>query len=375
VNILHAHSTFTLGGKEARAVRLMNAFGDQACHTILSAMPGALAARAAIDPGIAVDFPSDHPPLVGKPALGRYRDLARYMAGFDLVLTYNWGSMDAVGARRLFGRRYRVPPLVHHEDGFNEDEALRLNWKRNLFRSLTLDTAYALVVPSRKLEAIALSHWRMAPGDVRRIANGINLDRLARAPEPGSIPGLERRPNEVIVGTVAGLRAVKNLPRLVRAFAPSAALGRLVIVGEGPEKAAIAAEAERLGIGDRVLLPGFLADPARYMGHFDIFALSSESEQFPIALIEAMAAGLPAVSTAVGDVAAMLSQANPPPIPVSDEAGLAFALHRLMSDSVLRRAAGEANRAKAQAEYSEADMIAAYADLYSAAAGHPGAIR
>ena len=54
-------------------------------------------------------------------------------------------------------------------------------------------------------------------------------------------------------------------------------------------------------------MPGFLADPARWIGHFDIFALSSDSEQFPISLIEAMAAGLPAVATAVGDVSAIVS--------------------------------------------------------------------
>src|SRR3546814_17450136 len=82
----------------------MNLMGDRAHHTILSAMPGALGARDAIDPAIIVDFPKDAPPLHGKPSLGRYRDLARYMAGFDLVLSYNWGAMDGVMAHRLFSR-------------------------------------------------------------------------------------------------------------------------------------------------------------------------------------------------------------------------------------------------------------------------------
>ena len=69
--ILHCHSTFMLGGKEARAVRLMNAFGAEAEHVVLSAVPGALAAREAIDPGIRVDFPgAGAPSLQGKPGLG-----------------------------------------------------------------------------------------------------------------------------------------------------------------------------------------------------------------------------------------------------------------------------------------------------------------
>ena len=77
VRILHVHSTFSLGGKEARAVRLMNAFGDAARHVVLSGVPGALGARGAIDSAIAVEFPSDHPALTGRPSFGRYRQLSR----------------------------------------------------------------------------------------------------------------------------------------------------------------------------------------------------------------------------------------------------------------------------------------------------------
>ena len=89
VRILHAHSTFSLGGKEARAVRLMNAFGEAAEHVVLSAMPDRLGAREAIAKGVRVDFPADAPPLTGRPTPLRLWSLARYMRGFDLVLTYN----------------------------------------------------------------------------------------------------------------------------------------------------------------------------------------------------------------------------------------------------------------------------------------------
>src|SRR3546814_4362366 len=61
LRILHLHSSFSLGGKEARAVRLMNLMEDRAHHIILSAMPDALGARDAIAPGIRVDFPKDAP--------------------------------------------------------------------------------------------------------------------------------------------------------------------------------------------------------------------------------------------------------------------------------------------------------------------------
>ena len=372
MRILHCHSTFSLGGKEARAVRLMNAFGDAADHVILSAMPDRLGARDAIAKGIKAEFPADAPPLAGASTPLRLWRLARYMRGFDLVLTYNWGGFDAVMARRLFARAIKLPPLVHHEDGFNEDEAERLSPKRNRYRRLGLKAAYRLVVPSERLERIALRHWGQR---ALRIPNGVPVAAFAKPPEPGTIPGFERQGDEVVIGTVAGLRTVKNLPRLVRAFAAMTHKpARLVIVGEGPESERIAAAARSAGVAARLLMPGFLAEPARWIGHFDIFALSSDSEQFPISLVEAMAAGLPAVATAVGDVPGIVSEDNKPLIVgTGDEAGFAAALDSLADQPSLRRAIGEANRELAQERYDEGAMIAAYARLYGEAVGNPEA--
>jgi len=364
--ILHCHSTFMLGGKEARAVRLMNAFGSEAEHVVLSAVPDALGARAALDPSIAVTFPgASAPPLHGKPGLARYAALADYIAGFDLVLSYNWGAMDVVGARQLYRLVRRLPPLIHHEDGFNEDEAVRQKPLRVRFRRLMLPAAHRLVVPSRRLEAIAQQIWKQPPGRVERIPNGIRLPHPSEIERPLPIPGVS--PGEgLIIGTVAGLRAVKNLPRLVRLFARGAPPdARLVILGEGPERDAILAEAGRMGVADRVILPGFIRDPVRVMGGFDIFALSSDSEQFPISLVEAMACGVPALTTDVGDIAAMVAAENRPFIvPAGDEARLADGLARLAADPTLRASIGAANRSVAQRDFAEEAMIERYRQLY-----------
>jgi glycosyltransferase involved in cell wall biosynthesis len=188
------------------------------------------------------------------------------------------------------------------------------------------------------------------------------------------IPGVEKRPDELLIGTVAGLRPVKNLPRLVRAFAAMTSPARLVIVGTGPECERIAAEARRFGVADRVHMPGFLPDPSRWIGSFDVFALSSDSEQFPISLLEAMAAGLPAVATAVGDVPHIVDPGNLPLIVApEDEAGFTAALESLAERPDLRRAIGRANRARAATHYDEAGMIARYAALYGEAIGRPDA--
>lgn len=371
VNILHVHSTFALGGKEARAVRLMNAFGAAAEHSVLSATAGQLSARSAIDKQVRVRFPDDAPALTGAPNPARLFRLSRYMRRFDLVLTYNWGAFDAVMAANLFGGA----ALIHHEDGFNEDEAVALKSRRNLYRRLGLRGALRLVVPSRVLERIARNAWGQIPARIVRIPNGIPVENYGRRPQEDAIPGLVRRPGEVVIGTVAGLRAVKNLPRMVRAFAGmQMENSRLVIVGEGPESETIAAAARVAGVADRVLMPGFLPDPARYIGLFDIFALSSDSEQFPISLIEAMAAGLPVAATAVGDVPTMVSEDNRPLIVrPRDEAAFSAALDSLAARPDLRRAIGYANRAKARADYDERRMIDAYARLYGEAIGRPRA--
>ena len=371
LHILHCHSTFSLGGKEARAVRLMNAFGAAARHTILSAVPDALSAREAIDCGIRVDFPARAPSLEGKPTLPRYRTLAAYMQQFDLILTYNWGAMDAVMTRRCFPKS--LPPLIHHEDGFNADEADSLKTKRNLFRRIGLPAAYALVVPSQRLQDIARKVWKQPAARVRRIGNGIDVGAYQARPTV-TIPGLRRKKGEIVIGTLAGLRAVKNLPKLVRAAA-SVANSRLVIVGEGPERDAILSEAARVGYADRLVLPGFMPEPHRYIGAFDIFALSSDSEQFPISLVEAMAAGLPVVATDVGDVAAMVSSPNRQfVVSARDELAYRVALIRVGGDQPLRAALGVTNQAKARAEFDEGTMIAQYRALYEAAVDWPGAL-
>jgi L-malate glycosyltransferase len=365
IHILHMHSAFDLGGKEARATKLMNHFGDEAEHVILSAMPDALGARGAIDPAINVAFPGDNaPPLYGKPAPGRYLKLARYMQQFDLLLSYNWGSMDGVMAHRLLSPFMKLPPLIHHEDGFNEDEAVKLNWKRNAFRSIALTGAHKLVVPSVTLEEIALVDWIRPAAKVQRISNGIDIPRYLIPPKPNAFPGIIKREGEVIVGTIAGLRTVKNLPRLVRAVAAAGPNVHLAIAGEGPERDTIMAEAARVGISDRLMMPGFMTDPASYVGLFDIFALSSDSEQYPISLVEAMAAGLPAACTDVGDVRNIVAVENQPYIVEKDDDALAAAIGKLAASKDLRTTIGAANRALAVAEYGEIQMFNSYRKLY-----------
>ncbi len=367
-HILHLHSTFAAGGKELRCTRLINAFGPGVAHSIVSAVPERMEAMQHILKQISVAYPQDFPPLAGKPFPGRLQKLAKAMQGYDLVLTYNWGAMDAVMAHTLFGEVLRLPPLIHHEDGFNEDEVHRRKWGRNWYRRIALGRAAGLVVPSEKLEEIALIEWNQPIGRVKRFANGIATAAFTRKPQPDALRGVVKRRGELWVGTLAGLRPVKNLPRLVRAFSGLPEEWQLVIVGDGPQQGAIRAEADRLQVGHRLHMPGFAAEPERYVGLFDIFALSSDSEQFPISVIEAMAAGLPVAAPRVGDIADMVAPLNAPLISAAgSDVALAEAIAVLAQDPRLRTEIGAANRARARAEFDETVMIDRYQRLYASA--------
>lgn len=369
LRILHCHSTFAAGGKEVRSVALMNAFGDAAEHTVISAEPEAMAARALLAPGIKARFPADFPSLTGTPTPGRLVTLAQAMKPYDLICTYNWGAMDATMAHGVFAANLGLPPLIHHEDGFNEDEAERLKPTRNWYRRAALRNAHKLVVPSLQLEEIAFKVWQQPRGKVARIPNGIDTAAFAAAPDPAALRVI-KRPGERWVGSLAGLRAVKQLPLLVEAMEALGEEWHLVIVGEGPERETIRARAAELELSHRVHLPGAIAAPHKIIGLFDIFALSSRSEQFPLSVAEAMAAGLPVAAPDVGDIRAMLAEENRPYVAAPhDAAALGRMLADLAAHEALRAAIGAANRLRACAEFSADRMIARYCKLYWGAAG------
>lgn len=368
---LHIMPTFNLGGAETRTARLMNAFGTRVHHTILPTIAGQTAARKLLDPAVPVEFPAAPCRFKGLSLPVRLWEIGRYLrsGNFDLILTYNWGSIEAALANRLFARL----PLVHHEDGFGPEEANTTLPRRNLFRCLALPGAHAVVACSRRIESLALNEWGQPRARVRFIPNGVNVAPFDNPPPPDAIPGFVKKPGDLVVGTLAGLRDVKNLPRLVRGFA-AAAKNRpdcwLIIGGQGPEEERIRAEAAACGVSDRLVMPGYLTDPARYVGLFDVYAISSDTEQFPISLVEAMAARLPAVCTDVGDISRIIAPENAPyVVPVADEAAFAAALSALLGDASLRARIGAANRARVEAEFTQEGMVNAYARLYAEASG------
>jgi glycosyltransferase involved in cell wall biosynthesis len=283
----------------------------------------------------------------------------------DVAITYNWGGTDGLLAARWCG----LTRVIHAEDGFGPDEATGQKLRRVLARRLLLRTARQVVCPSRTLVHIARQVWSLPPHKICYLPNGVDLQRFTPA-TPDQVAQARRRLGldlkAIVVGAVGQLRGEKNHERLLRAFA---AVGsgpyQLVLVGEGDLKERLTGRARELGIADRVRFTGALPDPVPAYQALDLFALSSDTEQMPIAVLEAMAGGLPVVSTDVGDVRGMLSPDNRAHV-VSPRHEEAFAecLKILLESPQARRALGQANRARCVEAYGVEAMVQAYQRLY-----------
>ena len=346
--LLHVFSTFAVGGPQRRFAQLVNALSGERYRHRLIATDGCLDAQALVRAPLEVrELAIDK----GRPLsnLLRFHAVLREERP-DLLVTYNWGAVEWAFVNRLL----RVAPHLHVEDGFGPEEAHGQLPRRVRFRRIALARSQ-VVVPSMTLQRIALEVWRLDPGRVRLIPNGIDCARYAapRAPHDGPL----------VVGTVATLRREKNIGRLMEAFRGLEGRARLVVAGDGPERAALEARARELGVA--VEFTGYVERPEEALAGFDVFALSSDTEQMPLSVVEAMAAGLPVASVAVGDVVQMVAEENRPFMaPRDDGAALGRAITALLDDPSARARIGAANQARAQALYDEATMVAAYDALW-----------
>ncbi len=176
-------------------------------------------------------------------------------------------------------------------------------------------------------------------------------------------------PPAVVVGVVARLVPVKNHAVLLRALARlprDAGPVHLAFAGDGPLLPALEAEAESLGIRDRVTFLGHQPPGSGLNQLFDIAALCSRHEGFPNALVEAMAAGRPIIATRVpGNVDAVEDGVNGLLVPDDDPIGLAAALQSLASDAGRRRTMGGKGRELARVRYDRRTVLGTLAELYA----------
>ncbi len=199
------------------------------------------------------------------------------------------------------------------------------------------------------------------PGErITSIPTGIDTDRFQPGDRVSARSKLGLDENGRYLGIVATLRSWKGHEHLLQAFAALDAPGwRLLIVGDGPRRAILEAEATRLALGDRVRFVGQQQDAECWLQALDIFCLPSyANEGVPQALLQAMLVGLPVVTTPVGSITEVVTDGVTGLIvPPRQPSALAAALGALMADPALAARLGGTARAKAVDRFGLAPML------------------
>lgn len=361
MSIVHVLSSYGVGGQERVALDLaigQRARGHDVSVISLAPEPDGAMAKEFADAGIGTFRVPKRggldPTLV--PRLAR----ALRACGAQVVHTHNpLPLIYGAPAARLVGAR-----AIHTKHGVNPGSR-----GHRMLRRAAAQLVHAFVAVSDTTEAQAREQRDAPLSRLRTIPNGIRLDRYA----PDPVARMDVRAelglaDAWVVGTVGRLDQYKNQALLVRAMAPL--LGedvRLVIVGDGDNRAEVEAAVRALPDPSRVVLTGRRMDVPRLVHAFDVFALSSKTEGLPLVVPEAMAAGLPIVTTAVGGLPSVIDEGITGMLVPVDEAALRAALSKLARDRPLAKRLGIKARETALARYDAGRMVDAYLALYEGA--------
>lgn len=208
---------------------------------------------------------------------------------------------------------------------------------------------------------------KLAKPSISIVENGIPLEKPVHHEKLRSdIVNFTKR--GFTICSIGRLSPEKGFNFLIEVFADLIAAGHdyhLVILGEGQMRSALEKQVAEIGISDRLLLPGYVADAARYLPLFNLFAMPSLTEGLPMVLLEAMAAGTPIVATRVGGVARVLSDGLAGLlVKPCDKEGLKAAIVSSATDSKAVRGRVEQAKFRVQKEYSSIAMADKYHTIY-----------
>ncbi len=273
------------------------------------------------------------------------------------------GALGRLAAR---WHNRRVPPeqrcrVVHTFDGHVFEGYFGTPASRVIVtaeRWLARSTDAIVTVAPRQRDDL-VNRYRIAPAErVVVVPHGLDLTTFSGIPvfDAGARSALGL-PLDAVIAVFAGrLVPIKDVSTLVEAFALTRAgcpAAHLVVAGDGPLRAGLEAHADRLGLRTAITWLGWYRDVARLYAAADLVVLSSRNAGTPLALIEGMAAGRPAVATAVGGVADVVSDGvTGLVVAPGDPGALASAMSRLMTDTGARHAMGAAARADIARRYS-----------------------
>ena len=295
-------------------------------------------------------------------AVWAWRPLVRLLRDerIDVLHSHKFGSNVWAA---MIGPLARVPVFVAHEHtwSFEGRPVRRFLDRRLIARS---SSAFLAVSEDDRRKMIEIEH--IDPAVVSVVPNGI--DALPEGDGSRVRAELGLTDEDLVVGAVAVLRHQKGLQILVRSVAELAERYprlRLVMAGDGPERATLEVLAAELGIADRVMLLGLRSDVPDLLAAFDIAASSSWFEGSPLAMLEYMDAALPIVATRVGGVPDLVDDGRDGLlVEPGDVAGLAGAIAKLLDDPERARTMGERARARRREHFDLATTVRRLETLY-----------
>jgi sugar transferase (PEP-CTERM/EpsH1 system associated) len=374
LRVLHVLNRLATGGTENIVLKLVGGLSESTFEHRFAALRG-------MDPALdRLKIPGGALLLEGKEDSGYeflVLRLARIMRAYrpHIVHSRNWGAIEAIPAARLAG----VPVAIHSEHGYELDMLGGLPKRRRIFRRAAYSMADAVFTVTRELRNYHAQQAWFSAKRIRVIYNGVDTQRFS--PRPELRASLRKRfglpENRFVVGTVGRTVAIKDHPTLLRAVEIMANKGidvHALLVGSGPEleRNQQIVEASPALAGRVTFVPSCDQVPD-LLNTMDAFALTSISEGMSNTLLEAMATGLPVISTAVG---------GNPEVVVEDVSGWLFRprdaetlssrLALVASQQDLRQRCGAAARERVIERFSLAHMLEEYSQLYLELAARRG---
>ena len=366
--VMHVLYSFDVGGLENGVVNLINHMPPERFRHVVVALAQCAPDFCQRVQRADVEFISLHKlPGHGIKLYPRFYRLCRQLRP-AIVHTRNLAALEFTVPAGLAG----VPARVHGEHGWDSSDPGGTQRKYQLLRRAYSPFVNRYVALSGQIESYLTERVGIAASRVERICNGVDTLRFQPASTRQAVAGSPFYESDVVVvGTVGRMQTVKDQLNLVRAVAIARAQGeagarlRLVIAGDGPQRAEVEAEVAASGIGDITWLAGARSDVPEVMRALDIFALPSQAEGISNTILEAMASGLPVAATDVGGNAELVAAGETGAlVPAQDPHAMAQALLRYTADAALRQSHGTAGRQRVERSFSIDNMVERYTRLY-----------
>ena len=280
----------------------------------------------------------------------------------DLLHTHHYHA-GLIG--RIVAHRSGIAPVVVHQHGA---ERARSTLRSLLDRATTIwVTRY--VSPCHAVARVLATREHIQPSRIEVIYNGVDPSPFVVHPSRTTLPqGWPVPTGAKVVGSVGRLSPEKGQRWLLEALALLIHKGQdlhAVLVGEGRSLRDLQNQAQHLGIADRVHFPGTQREVQDWLAHFDLFVLPSEWEGVSLALLEAMACGLPVIASNTGGTPEIVQDGETGLlVPPRDPKSLAGAMQRLLGDPFLRNQIGQSGRARVMESFSIQKTVSRLNQLY-----------